>query len=297
MLRNQFIPVLALIGLILAVVMMYLGLRKPAVAQVVFEPARSPYEHFIAGEGILEAVSTDLRLSVVFPDLVAEVFHEVGDIVTKGTELFRLDIRRLTAELNKAEKELAFAITEFEDKAKRFSYFERLKDTSAVSERDFTIAKYDSELAQRRVDTAQAAVDIIKMDLERSIVRAPIDGELLQVNIQAGEFANVNPFDRVPLMEFGNTEIYNIRVDIDEADAWRYKKGSNAMAFVRGNPSIKIPLTFSHIEPKMVPKKYLSGAATEIVDTRVLQVLYHFPRHGFPVYVGQMLDIFIEVSP
>ena len=33
------------------------------------------------------------------------------------------------------------------------------------------------------------------------------------------------------------------------------------------------------------------------VDTRVLQVLYLFERKDIPVYVGQVLDVFIEAKP
>ena len=34
--------------------------------------------------------------------------------------------------------------------------------------------------------------------------------------------------------------------------------------------------------------------STERVDTRVLQVIFRFQNPGFPVYVGQQMDVFIE---
>jgi hypothetical protein len=43
----------------------------------------------------------------------------------------------------------------------------------------------------------------------------------------------------------------------------------------------------------VVPKKNLTGDATERVDTRVLQVIYAL-NSGAPVYAGQQMDIFIE---
>jgi hypothetical protein len=33
------------------------------------------------------------------------------------------------------------------------------------------------------------------------------------------------------------------------------------------------------------------------VDTRVLQVLYAFPRDTLPVFVGQQMDVMIEAQP
>jgi HlyD family secretion protein len=47
-----------------------------------------------------------------------------------------------------------------------------------------------------------------------------------------------------------------------------------------------------------VPKKALTGASTERVDTRVLQVLYRFhQRKDFSLYVGQQLDVYIQAQP
>lgn len=45
----------------------------------------------------------------------------------------------------------------------------------------------------------------------------------------------------------------------------------------------------------MIPKKNLTGDATERVDTRVLQVIYALKAET-PVYAGQQMDIFIEAK-
>ena len=46
-----------------------------------------------------------------------------------------------------------------------------------------------------------------------------------------------------------------------------------------------------------MPKRSLTGDATERVDTRVLQVLYAFDRGDLPLYVGQQMDVFVEAPP
>lgn len=65
-----------------------------------------------------------------------------------------------------------------------------------------------------------------------------------------------------------------MRVDIDENDAWRFRPGAPALAYVRGNPDLKTPLRFERFEPYVIPKQSLTGDTTERVDTRVLQVIY-----------------------
>jgi len=51
------------------------------------------------------------------------------------------------------------------------------------------------------------------------------------------------------------------------------------------------------IEPFVVPKRSLTGAPTERVDTRVLQVIFKFAHDpARPVYVGQQMDLYIRES-
>lgn len=67
-----------------------------------------------------------------------------------------------------------------------------------------------------------------------------------------------------------------------------------ATGFLRGRPEIKTPLTFVRFEPFVLPKKSLTGDSTERVDTRVLQVIFSFPRGDLPLFVGQQMDVWIE---
>src|SRR5262249_32980046 len=46
----------------------------------------------------------------------------------------------------------------------------------------------DKVIARAAVAHAQARLERIDVDLERTVVRAPIDGEVLQVNVRPGEF-------------------------------------------------------------------------------------------------------------
>ncbi|MFO0082199.1 MAG: secretion protein HlyD, partial [Phycisphaerales bacterium] len=50
------------------------------------------------------------------------------------------------------------------------------------------------------------------------------------------------------------------------------------------------------IEPYVIPKRSLTGESTERVDTRVLQVVYAFPREALNAYVGQQVDVRIEAG-
>jgi hypothetical protein len=124
-------------------------------------------------------------------------------------------------------------------------------------------------------------------------VRAPIDGEVLQVKIHVGEYAPAG-VTATPLILLGRLKPLNIRVDVDEHEAWRVNPSAKAIATVRGNADLKTPVSFVRFEPFVLPKKSLTGDSTERVDTRVLQVIYRVENDALPLFVGQQMDVFIE---
>jgi len=151
----------------------------------------------------------------------------------------------------------------------------------------------DVALAEGEIAGAEAQLRASEVALERLTVCSRIDGEILQVNIRPGEYA----LAASPLVVLGNTDILHVRVDIDENDAWRFKPGAKAVGFVRGNRELNTALEFVRVEPFVVPKRSLTGSSIERVDTRVMQVLFKFPRSAIPVYVGQQMDVSIEAAP
>jgi multidrug efflux pump subunit AcrA (membrane-fusion protein) len=155
--------------------------------------------------------------------------------------------------------------------------------------------KPDLDVAQADVVAAQAQVDADQALLDRATVSAPIDGQLLQVKIHAGEFAPAGVLEQ-PLMLLGRVDKLVVRTDVDENDAWRVHPGAAAVGFLRGNRDIKVKLDFFRVEPYVVPKKSLTGETTERVDTRVLQVLFTFDRGDLPIYAGQQLDVYIDAA-
>ena len=168
------------------------------------------------------------------------------------------------------------------------------------AEKDLKLTKagaweYDLTIAQAAIELAKAQVEQDKTDIERAIVRAPVDGVILQVNVRPGEYVGTMPGQALIVLG-AHTDRVSVRVDIDEHDIPRFKGGAAARASLRGAPEISYPLEFVRIEPYVIPKKSLTGENTERVDTRVLQVLYSLRAADRPIYVGQQLDVFIDVG-
>lgn len=272
-------------------------------------PPSKPFRSSVAGTGIIEASSENVAIGVPVPGLVTRVDVAVNQAVTAGTPLFQLDDRDLRAEVPAVEAEMAVAEAQIavEDAQlvkmqAQLARLEALKKSKAISIEDLDNRRNDvrvaeARLAVARATQAQATTARKKLDalIERLTVRAPRDGTILQVNIRAGEFAGTAP--KAPAMILGDTDRLQVRVDVDEQSATRIRPGTAARASLKGKPEIAFPLEFSRIEPFVIPKTSLTGASTERVDTRVLQVIYSLNRPDTPpVYVGQQVDVFIEAG-
>ncbi|WP_394754306.1 efflux RND transporter periplasmic adaptor subunit [Crenothrix sp.] len=307
---RYLLSILALTGFLFAAYKVVTGNKPVPVAPAVVEPASAPFKAFIAGSGIIESKSQNIAIGTPLPGIVVNVAAKVGDKVKKGMPLFYVDDREIKAQLAIKQADLAkahagvtIAQANIADSRSLSQLAEAVIDKRAISREELlkrrnvlAIAKANLAGALASVQQAQAAVIDIKTTLDRLVVHAPVDGEVLQVNIRPGEFAQageVNP----PLLLLGNLDQLHVRVDIDENDAWRFNKNRSAVAYLRGNRAFKVNLHFAYIEPFVVPKKSLTGDSTERVDTRVLQALYSFnPSKELTVYVGQQMDVFIEAQ-
>lgn len=98
------------------------------------------------------------------------------------------------------------------------------------------------------------------------------------------------------LIVLGDISVLHVRVDIDENDLTRFKAGLPGKAYRRGDPTRQIALNFVRIEPYVIPKKALTGAGTERVDTRVLQVIYAVDKTDLPLFVGQQVDVYLDTG-
>lgn len=345
--RKIVLPIVAVGGLALAVDTVRTGARPPEPSQPVAAPAEAPFASYVAGAGIIEALTENVSIGAPMAGLVTEVTANAGDRVKKGDALFRLDDRDLQAELISrranaeaarqrldrlkqqprpedvppAEARVKAAEATVADAQSQYALYKSVSDPRAVTQDEMNRRRNALDLAEARLAEAKADLDLLKAGawksdiavaeadlvsaqaqvkaaevlLDRLTVRAPMDGQVLQVKLHAGEYTSGSG-SKDPLVLLGNLDELAVRVDVDENDAWRLTPGAKARAFVRGNGQLFADLTYVRTEPYVVPKRSLTGDATERVDTRVLQVIYKFDRKKLPVYVGQQMDVFIAAD-
>jgi len=305
--KRTILPLIALGALSFGIISVVRSQPKSLTSVPPSPPPVSPYAHAVAAEGLVEASSENISIGTSLSEVVTEVPVVVGQVVKCGQPLFKLDVRQLQADLAARQADLGVAQTQvkvdsalFDDAKQQLDFAETLSDKRAISSEELAKRRYASAAAHARLEaaTAQVAaasaqVKSVETQIERSTVRAPIDGEVLQVKIHVGEYAPAG-VTATPLVLLGRLKPLNIRVDVDEHEAWRVDPCAKAVATVRGNADLRTPVTFVRFEPFVLPKRSLTGDSTERVDTRVLQVIYRVDNGALPLFVGQQMDVYIE---
>ena len=296
MIRKYVLPLLAVAGLAAGVASVAASNKPKPVSQPVAQPARAPFPTFVAGAGIIEASTENIAVGTPVSGIVTKIHVKIGDQVQAGDPLFEIDHRDLDANLLLAEAHVKQAEANLAQARNQLRLAESVPDKRAISIEELDNRRGTVVIDEAALTAAKAEVEQNQMEIRRRTVRALLPGQILQIKTRPGEFAQAGVL-ATPLMVLGNDARLHVRVDIDENDAWRFRPGSKALAYVRGNADLKTELRFVRFEPYVIPKTSLTGSSTERVDTRVLQVIYSFHEGALPVYVGQQMDVFIEAPP
>jgi multidrug resistance efflux pump len=260
--------------------------------------------------------------------LKAELQTRLATQANAEALLGKLNAQPRAEEVPPAEAKVAEAKANLRDATQQYERARRLGETLALSPEELTrrevavdvakaqLAKAEAELKLLKagawqpdkdmqaamVRQAKAAVEQTRTELSRLTVQAPrMTGsesaagvyKVLQVNTRPGEYVMAG---QTSPMILGHVGQLHVRVDIDENDIARFRPNLPGLAHPRGSPGTSFALKFVRVEPYVIPKRSLTGANTERVDTRVLQVIYAIDSGDAPLYVGQQMDVFFDVG-
>jgi HlyD family secretion protein len=259
----------------------------------------------VVAQRLRDLAAAEARLAMArgrVPGLEAEVQAAMTAVEAARAEKDdATDVVRIASNLNSGDTISAREITRRRNLL-RTAEAKYAEASARVALAQANLALYDEAkgganitIERAAIEQARASLRLAQTDLELRTVSAPIDGEVLRVNINPGEFALAGAVTQ-PLIVMGRTDPMHVRIDIDEADISRYHQGARATASLRGDAARKLQLSFVRAEPLVVPKRALSGLTTERVDTRVMQLIYAIVDDGAAIRPGQQIDVLIEVD-
>ena len=185
--------------------------------------------------------------------IVRTVEADYNDIVKVGQVLARLDTSRLEAQVQQSKASLEAAIAKVRqvqatvkeagnslDRLKRVG---ELSGNRLSSQHDIDAAEAvlerslaDETAARASVSQAEANLRIVRTDLSKAVIYSPIKGIVLKRSVEPGQTVAASLQAPVLFTLAEDLTKMELRVDVDEADVDKMKKGQKATFTVDGYP-------------------------------------------------------------
>ncbi|WP_245364279.1 efflux RND transporter periplasmic adaptor subunit [Sinorhizobium americanum] len=196
-------------------------------------------------------------------------YHE-GDEVRRGDLLFSIDQRPYRAALASATARLARAQAAVSTAEERKERGVSLRKSQHISEEEANDRSRSHEQAQADVLDAEAALDLAKLNLAFTEVRAPIDGKVGQAKLTAGNLAVA---DQSSLTTVVSQDTVYVDFDPDEHSFLRYAAQARSTGSSISDLLVKVGLANEDSFPHAAKISFLNNevnAATGSIRLRAL---------------------------
>jgi len=177
--------------------------------------------------------SQRVDLGPLVSGVVSEVHVKAGQPVNKGDDLISLDSRGFRSQVSQRVAEQRHAQAALEEAEREDARAAELYDRTLLSDFERNLAQIALQSARATAEGARARLVAARLDLERSVVRAPFDGVVLAVNAAPGQSV-VSELQSQPLVTVADNRNYRARAQIDAALAAQLEPGRPLSVTVRG---------------------------------------------------------------
>ncbi|MBN8727061.1 MAG: efflux RND transporter periplasmic adaptor subunit [Xanthomonadales bacterium] len=177
----------------------------------------------------------------------------------------------------------------------------RTQAATAVAARKRARAQLDLLLAGTRPEAIDAAAAVLAAAgaerdraaalLEKTRVRSPIDGVVLQSGLKSGE--TVTALSPEPVASVGDVQRLMVRADIDELDIGRVQVGAAATVSADAFPGRSFAGQVSEVGRRMGARRAISDDPTQRRDSKTLEAHIALGE-GAELPIGLRVDVRIE---
>jgi len=187
--RRLILPTVALAALAFGVISVVRSQPKREMTTPSSPPPVSSYGQTVAAVGLVETSTENIAVGTEIGGVVTKIYVEIGSHVRAGDPLFSIDSRATRAELATRQAAVQVAEAELAEAKYQLELGQRLTDQKVLSVEDNRNRGYAAQKAEAELSQARAQLNSTQTDLDRLTVRAPVDGQVLQVKVHLGEFA------------------------------------------------------------------------------------------------------------
>lgn len=138
---------------------------------------------------------------------------------------------------------------------------------------------------------SRAELSIAEAALERTRIRAPFDGTILQVNAHVGELAVATP--EQPLVVIGDLARLRVRAEVEERDVTKVKVGQGVLMKADAFADVEFSGRVTSIAQSMRPPKLAQRGPRRPTDLDTLEVMVDVDA-GTALLPGMRVDVFFK---
>ena len=184
---------------------------------------------------------------------VVELPVDEGDTIATGDIIAVLDSEDLQASVNLAEASLNEARARLADAEREFVRQADLVEDQLTSRALYDAAGTQREVALAQVGTAEARLNAAEAQLDYTVVRAPIDGVVIERNIEVGEMVAPGGFTSQQstgsIVRIADPASLEVEADINESYIARLQLGQRASIRVDAVPDFDYSGSLRQIVP------------------------------------------------
>ncbi len=256
------------------------------------EVARKDLVSLVTANGTIEA-RTKVDISANIMGQITKLNVEEGDHVAKGDLLLVIDQARYTAsaeasrsglesleaELNRVRESMAQAKRDAERAETQYhegilpeAEYERAKSS-------FEQATAAVQRAERQVSQARADLAGVRDQLEKTEIRAPMDGIVTRRNVEQGEVVVTGTMNNpgTVLMTISDMSTVEAVLEVDQTDVPRLRVGQHAAVRIDAFPDQSFPGVVAEIGSSPIQGASALGGAATGTDYEVKVTLQHHP--------------------
>lgn len=185
------------------------GNRETVVGVVTLERQKVPFSTTVPGRAVaFEQVDIRPRVG----GTISEIVYAAGRPVAVGDVLFRIEDQTYRAEAASAEAEVALAQASISAAQTTVKRYESLVG-KGVTDEELAAARVALLQSEADLSAAQAALEIARLDLDRTVIKSPIAGFADVPTVSVGALVTENQTDALTTI----TRMDPIFVDVEES--------------------------------------------------------------------------------
>jgi len=226
------------------------GMDKVKIKEVIVE--RGTFQIVVMANGVVKSIDR-IEIKSKASGEIVELPVEEGDFINQGDLIARLDQKDERAEVAQAQADFDIAKAELKQAQSTFERRNQLFQDNLISEEEQGQITLDLAVAKGKVIQASTTLERAQERLSEAVVRAPIDGIILQKYVEEGQIiasgvSNVS--GGTPIVDIANMSSVYIETGIDEIDIGKVQIGHSATVIADAYPELEFNGKIVRIAPE-----------------------------------------------